>query len=133
MGLLGTFILAFGWFGFNPGSALGISGGGLERVGIIAAVTMIASVAGGLTAALYMIFRVGKPDPTMIGNDTAAVSPIDAHDVEMDWLGPAGRQCDHRNAQKQEPGTASRSPFTRTLARQMTLTSIHAVPLVDLW
>jgi Amt family ammonium transporter len=68
MGLLGTFILAFGWFGFNPGSTLGISGGGLDRVGIIAAVTMIASVGGGLTAALYMIFRVGKPDPTMIAN-----------------------------------------------------------------
>lgn len=72
MGLLGTFILAFGWFGFNPGSTLGVSGGGLDRVGIVAVATMIASVGGALTAALYMIFRVGKPDPTMVANGLLA-------------------------------------------------------------
>lgn len=72
MALLGTFILAFGWFGFNPGSTLGVSGGGLNRVGIIAATTMIASAGGALTAALYMIFRNGKPDPTMIANGLLA-------------------------------------------------------------
>jgi Amt family ammonium transporter len=72
MGLLGTFILAFGWFGFNPGSTLGVAGGGLDRVGIIATVTMLASAGGALTAALYMIYRVGKPDPTMIANGLLA-------------------------------------------------------------
>ncbi|MBR8836621.1 MAG: ammonium transporter [Stigonema ocellatum SAG 48.90 = DSM 106950] len=72
MGILGTFILAFGWFGFNPGSTLGVSGGGLNRVGIVAVVTMIASVGGALAAALYMIFKVGKPDPTMIANGLLA-------------------------------------------------------------
>ncbi|MGH2412399.1 MAG: ammonium transporter, partial [Microcystaceae cyanobacterium] len=72
MGLLGTFILAFGWFGFNPGSTLGVAGGGLNRVGIIAVVTMLASAGGALTAALYMIFRVGKPDPTMVANGMLA-------------------------------------------------------------
>ncbi|HEY9644124.1 MAG TPA: hypothetical protein V6C57_26765, partial [Coleofasciculaceae cyanobacterium] len=72
MGLLGTFILAFGWFGFNPGSTLGVAGGGLNRVGIIAVVTMLAGAAGALTAALYMIYRVGKPDPTMIANGMLA-------------------------------------------------------------
>ncbi len=72
MGLLGTFILAFGWFGFNPGSTLGVSGGGLDRVGIVATVTMLASAGGALTAALYMIFRVGKPDPTMVANGLLA-------------------------------------------------------------
>ncbi len=72
MGLLGTFILAFGWFGFNPGSTLGVAGGGLNRVGIIAVVTMLASAGGALAAALYMIYKVGKPDPTMVANGLLA-------------------------------------------------------------
>ncbi len=72
MGLLGTFILAFGWFGFNPGSTLGAAGGGLNRVGIIATVTMIASAGGALAAATYMLFQVGKPDPTMVANGMLA-------------------------------------------------------------
>jgi ammonium transporter, Amt family len=72
MALLGTFILAFGWFGFNPGSTLGASGGGLNRIGVIATTTMIASAAGTLAAAAYMIFTKGKPDPTMCANGMLA-------------------------------------------------------------
>lgn len=72
MGLLGTFILAFGWFGFNPGSTLGVAGGGLNRVGIVAVATMLASAGGALSAALYMIFKTSKPDPTMIANGLLA-------------------------------------------------------------
>lgn len=72
MALLGAFILAFGWFGFNAGSTLGVAGGGLNRIGIIATVTMIASAGGALSAALYMIFRTNKPDPTMIANGLLA-------------------------------------------------------------
>src|SRR5215471_422220 len=34
--LTGCFILAFGWFGFNPGSTLGASGNGSLRIGSIA-------------------------------------------------------------------------------------------------
>jgi Amt family ammonium transporter len=72
MGLLGTFILAFGWFGFNPGSTLGVAGGGLNRVGIVAVATMLASAGGALAAAAYMVFKTGKPDPTMIANGLLA-------------------------------------------------------------
>jgi ammonium transporter, Amt family len=72
MALLGAFILAFGWFGFNPGSTLGVSGGGLNRVGIVAVATMLASAGGALSAALYMIFTTGKPDPTMVANGLLA-------------------------------------------------------------
>jgi Amt family ammonium transporter len=72
MALLGTFILAFGWFGFNPGSTLGVSGGGLNRVGIVAVATMLASAGGTLAAAAYMTFTKGKPDPTMCANGMLA-------------------------------------------------------------
>ncbi len=68
MGMLGAFILAFGWFGFNAGSTLGASGGGFIRIGIIATVTMLAGAGGALSAAVYMVWRAGKPDPTMIAN-----------------------------------------------------------------
>ncbi len=72
MALLGTFILAFGWFGFNPGSTLGVAGGGLNRIGIIATVTMLASAGGALAAAAYMVLTTRKPDPTMIANGMLA-------------------------------------------------------------
>ena len=72
MALLGAFILAFGWFGFNPGSTLGVSGGGLNRVGIVAVATMLAGAGGALSATLYMVLKTGKPDPTMIANGLLA-------------------------------------------------------------
>lgn len=72
MALLGTFILAFGWFGFNPGSTLGASGGGLLRIGIIATATMLASATGAVAAVLYMMARTGKPDPSMAANGMLA-------------------------------------------------------------
>jgi len=72
MALLGAFILAFGWFGFNPGSTLGVSGGGLNRIGIIAVVTMLAGAGGAITAAIYQIIVIGKPDPTMVANGLLA-------------------------------------------------------------
>ena len=57
---LGTFILAFGWFGFNAGSSLAGSDG---RIGIVAANTMIASMSATVAGILYMWARYGKPDP----------------------------------------------------------------------
>src|SRR5919109_873803 len=72
MALPGVFILAFGWFGFNPGSTLGVSGGGLNRVGIVAVATMLASAGGALSATLFMVLTTGKPDPTMVANGLLA-------------------------------------------------------------
>ena len=70
--LLGCFILAFGWFGFNPGSTLGASTNGNLRIGSIAVNTMLAGMAGSFGALLYMWIRYGKPDASMSGNGLLA-------------------------------------------------------------
>jgi ammonium transporter, Amt family len=70
MAIVGTFILAFGWFGFNPGSSLA---GGDLRISIVAVNTMIASATGALASVLWMwLFRTKKPDPTMMINGMLA-------------------------------------------------------------
>jgi Amt family ammonium transporter len=69
MVMVGTFILAFGWFGFNAGSSLAGSDG---RIGIIATNTMLAGMSATLSATLYMWFKYGKPDPSMMCNGMLA-------------------------------------------------------------
>jgi Amt family ammonium transporter len=69
MGIAGALILAFGWFGFNPGSTLA---GTDLRIGVIATNTMLASAAGAFSAMVYMWLRFGKPDPTMCVNGLLA-------------------------------------------------------------
>jgi Amt family ammonium transporter len=72
MAIIGTFILAFGWFGFNPGSTLGAVGAGNLRIGVIATNTMLASAGGALSAILYMKRKFGKFDPSMAANGMLA-------------------------------------------------------------
>lgn len=67
--ILGTFILAFGWFGFNPGSTMA---GTDLRIGIIAVNTMLAGAAGAVATCLVLYGRVGTPDPTMMCNGMLA-------------------------------------------------------------
>ncbi len=70
MALVGTFILAFGWFGFNPGSTLA---GTDLRISVVAVNTMLASATGALAATLWMWwFRTKKPDPSMMANGMLA-------------------------------------------------------------
>ena len=65
----GTFILLFGWMGFNPGSTLGATD---LRISIVAVNTNLAAVAGSASALFvwYMVF--GKPDITMACNGMLA-------------------------------------------------------------
>jgi Amt family ammonium transporter len=70
MAIIGTFILAFGWFGFNPGSTLA---GTDLRISVVAVNTMLASATGAIGATLWMWwFRTKKPDPTMMANGMLA-------------------------------------------------------------
>jgi Amt family ammonium transporter len=69
MGVAGALILAFGWFGFNPGSTLA---GTDLRIGVIAVNTMLASGAGGAAAMVVMWLKFGKPDITMSANGLLA-------------------------------------------------------------
>jgi Amt family ammonium transporter len=69
MAIAGTFILAFGWFGFNPGSTLA---GGDLRIAVVATNTMLAGTGGALAACFYVWKRLGKPDPAMIVNGLLA-------------------------------------------------------------
>ena len=69
MAIIGTFILAFGWFGFNPGSSLA---GNDLRIAVVATNTMLASASGALVATIYMWRRFGKPDPSMMANGMLA-------------------------------------------------------------
>ncbi len=69
MVVLGTFVLAFGWFGFNPGSTLA---GTDTRIAVVAVNTMLASAAGAFGAMLTIWKKAGKPDVTMMCNGMLA-------------------------------------------------------------
>jgi Amt family ammonium transporter len=72
MAALGCFILAFGWFGFNPGSTLGASGSGNLRIAVIATVTMLAGAAASVSAMAYARATLGKWDPGYMMNGLLA-------------------------------------------------------------
>jgi Amt family ammonium transporter len=67
--MVGTLILAFGWFGMSAGSGLS---GPDNRVAVIAFNTMLAAAASGLGAYFTLIFKFGKPDPSILCNGVLA-------------------------------------------------------------
>lgn len=69
LAILGTFILAFGWFGFNPGSTLA---GTDLRISAVVVNTMLASVTGALATMCYLMMTGKKPDPSMMLNGMLA-------------------------------------------------------------
>jgi ammonium transporter, Amt family len=69
MVIAGTFILAFGWFGFNPGSTLA---GTDLRISMVVVNTMLAGITGAITSMLTLYAKRLKPDPTMICNGMLA-------------------------------------------------------------
>ncbi|MBN1622052.1 MAG: ammonium transporter [Endomicrobiales bacterium] len=67
---LGTLILWFAWFGFNPGSTLSVGDG--KAIAHVAMTTNIAAVSGALTAMFFAWSKFGKPDLTMTMNGALA-------------------------------------------------------------
>jgi Amt family ammonium transporter len=67
--VIGTFILLFGWMGFNPGSTLGSTD---LRIAVIIENTATASVFGAVAAMAWTAFLYGKPDISMSCNGMLA-------------------------------------------------------------
>ena len=65
----GTFILLFGWMGFNPGSTLGATD---LRISVVAVNTNLAAIMGSASALLAWYMMFGKPDITMACNGMLA-------------------------------------------------------------
>ncbi|MEO8561151.1 MAG: ammonium transporter [bacterium] len=69
MAIFGTFVLAFGWFGFNAGSTLA---GTDVRIGVVATNTMLAGAAGAVAAMAWVWMKYDRPDPSMLANGLLA-------------------------------------------------------------
>ncbi len=71
--VLGTLILWFGWFGFNPGSTLGVvTGSHVGFFGYVALTTNLAAAAGGLGGICVAWVFLRKPDVSMMLNGVLA-------------------------------------------------------------
>ena len=70
MAALGVFILWFGWFGFNPGSTLGVGDGSL--IALVAINTNLAAAAGGVSALITVWIIMKKADLSMTMNGILA-------------------------------------------------------------
>ena len=67
---LGCLILWLGWFGFNPGSTMGVGDGSL--IAHIALTTNTAGAFGGVAATITAWLLLGKPDLSMVINGILA-------------------------------------------------------------
>jgi ammonium transporter, Amt family len=67
--VIGTFILLFGWMGFNPGSTLGATD---LRIAVVAINTNLAAISGSAVSMLLWYLMFGKPDITMACNGMLA-------------------------------------------------------------
>ena len=72
LAFLGGMILWLGWFGFNPGSTMGISGETAKSVAHIVVTTNLSCAAGLLTATIVSWLVLGKPDFSMTVNGALA-------------------------------------------------------------
>ena len=67
--MIGCFVLWFGWFGFNPGSTMGVDPGAIAEVAVT---TNLAAAAATMTATITCWLVLGKPDIGMTINGCLA-------------------------------------------------------------
>jgi Amt family ammonium transporter len=73
--VLGTLILAFGWYGFNVGTSAIINGDGAflgEQLGRVAMTTTISMAMGAIGAGLVAWYKTGKVDTLYVANGLLA-------------------------------------------------------------
>jgi len=70
--VLGTLILWFGWFGFNPGSTLSVDFGGFGYFAYVALTTNIAAAAGAMGGLITAWLVLKKADISMMLNGVLA-------------------------------------------------------------
>ena len=89
LGALGVFILWFGWFGFNPGSTLSVTGdGAILSVGQIFVTTNLAAAAGAAGTMIITWIKYKKPDVSMTLN--GALGGLVAITAGCDVVSPGG-------------------------------------------
>ena len=84
---LGAFFLWFGWYGFNAGSTLGLTGNNFETAGRCAVTTTLSAAMGGITCAVASSLFEKKYDLTAFANGilgglvsiTAGCANLDTH------------------------------------------------------
>ncbi len=97
MAMVGTLILAFGWFGFNCGSTLAASD---SRIALIAVNTMLSSAAGAIAALMAMWLRYKRPDigitcNGLLGGLVAITGVLRVRVAVVGAIDRSGRRIDH--------------------------------------
>src|SRR5690606_14726431 len=62
LGMLGVLVLWLGWYGFNAGSTLGLTGGFAAIAARVAVTTTLAAAAGATVSMVISWLRYGKSD-----------------------------------------------------------------------
>jgi len=83
--VVGTIVLAVGWFGANLGLAAVMGG---QNTPLIAVNTLLASVAGAVSAYALVTMKFRKPDPSMVCNGLLA--GLAAISASCAFVSPAG-------------------------------------------
>ena len=129
VGVIGGFLLWFGWYGFNPGSSLSaMDFGGIGR---IAANTTLAACTGGLAAEFFMYFRIKKWDAGIITNGFLA--GLVAITCPCYWVSPTGAapgrgRRRHRDPRRRSAGIPADRRSHRRLAGSWPVRCVgHAV------